>query len=286
MLAAHALGALEKAEARELKAHLSECAECRAEFDAWSETAAALAYSAPSVEPSAQLRSRILGSIRAEENAQQIPRSAAKSVDAKVKSVESSKNESNVVPLVKPARPSWLIISQPLALAASLALIALVISLIVLWNRYSTMRQDVARLSDRLNQTQGELASEREALAHEREAIELITAPDARMATLAGTEMAASAHAKFVFDHNNGRAMLMADNLPPAPAGKAYQMWFIAGGKPTPGRVFTPDASGHAEMHDQVPAEARNATIFAITLEPSNGVPSPTGPKYLLSAAS
>jgi anti-sigma-K factor RskA len=117
--------------------------------------------------------------------------------------------------------------------------------------------------------------------------MKLITAPDARMTTLAGTEMAVSAHAKFVFDRKTGRAMLMADNLPPAPAGKAYQLWFIAEGKPPmPGHVFTPDATGRAEMHDEVPAEARNATVFAVTLEPSSGTIAPTGAKYLLSAPS
>jgi anti-sigma-K factor RskA len=288
MLAAQALGALDGAEARRLAAHLEGCAECRAELESWNETAAALAYAAPTVEPSAELRSRILDGIHAE-SAQQISRSVLKRDNGKTANtaIESSQAKSNVVPLVKPARRAWSTASMVGAMAASLALIALVVSLLILWNRYDTMKQEMARLSARLNQTQGELAREREKLSHEREAIALITLPDARMATLAGTEMASSAHAKFVFDRNTGRAMLMADNLPAAPAGKAYQLWFIAEGKsPVPGQVFTPDASGHAEMRDEVPAEARNATIFAITLEPSEGVPAPTGPKYLLSATS
>jgi anti-sigma-K factor RskA len=80
--------------------------------------------------------------------------------------------------------------------------------------------------------------------------------------------------------------MLMADNLPPAPAGKAYQLWFISGNKPVAGTVFTPDARGHAEVRDQAPAEGRDASIFAVTLEPSSGVSAPTGDKYLLGAAS
>lgn len=288
MLAAHALGALEGAEARELTVHLEGCAECRAEASEWLETAAALAYAAPLAEPPAELRSRILESIHAE-GVQSVPRSALKRDNGKAANiaVESSQAESNVVPFVKPARRRSLIVSEPIALAASLAFVALVISLIVLWNRHNTTQQEMTRLSDRLNQAQGELAREREQIAHQREAIELITNPDARMETLAGTENALSAHAKFVFDRKTGRAMLMADNLPQAPAGKAYQLWFIAEGKPPmPGQVFTPDASGHAEMRDEVPAEGRSATIFAVTLEPSNGVPSPTGPKYLLSAAS
>jgi anti-sigma-K factor RskA len=288
MLAAHALGALDGAEARDLLAHLEGCAECRAELESWNETAAALACTAPLVEPSLELRSRILESIHAE-GAKTVPRSAQKRDNGKAANiaVESSKAESNVVPFVKPARRAWSTASMVGAIAASLALVAIAVSLLVLWNRYSTTQQEMARLSARLNQTQEELAREREQLAHEREAIALITQPDTRMATLAGTEIASSAHAKFVFDRNTGRAMLMADNLPAAPAGKAYQLWFIAEGKsPMPGQVFTPDASGHAEMRDEVPAEARNATIFVITLEPSEGVPAPTGPKYLLSATS
>jgi anti-sigma-K factor RskA len=288
MLAAHALGALDVAEARELAAHLEGCAECRAELESWNETAAALVYTAPLVEPPAELRSRILESIHVE-SARQIPRPALKRDNGKAANiaVESSKVESNVVPFVKPARRAWSTASRVGAIAASLAFVALVVSLLVLWNRYSTMQQEMARLSARLNQAQGELAREREQLAHERESIALITQPDTRMATLAGTEIASSARAKFVFDRDTGRAMLMADNLPPAPAGKAYQLWFIAEGKsPMPGQVFTPDASGHAEMRDEVPVEARNATIFAITLEPSEGVAAPTGPKYLLSATS
>jgi anti-sigma-K factor RskA len=288
MLAAHALGALDGAEARALTAHLEGCAECRAESDAWLGTAAALAYAAPPAEPPAELRSRILESIHAED-AQPVSRSRVERDGGKAANVavESSQAESNVVPFIKPARRRALIVSEPIALAASLALVALAISLVVLWNRYDTTRLEMARLSDQLNQAQGELVREREQLAHQREAIELITTPNARMATLAGTENATTARAKLVFDRNTGRAMLMADNLPQAPAGKAYQLWFIAEGKPPmPGQVFTPDASGHAEMRDEVPAEGRNATVFAVTLEPSKGVPAPTGPKYLLSATS
>jgi anti-sigma-K factor RskA len=39
-------------------------------------------------------------------------------------------------------------------------------------------------------------------------------------------------------------------------------------------------------MSDQLPEEARGATVFAVTLEPSGGVSAPTGAMYLKSAAS
>ena len=52
MLAAHALSALEQAEARLLEEHLATCAECQAELEEWRGTATALAHSADRVAPS------------------------------------------------------------------------------------------------------------------------------------------------------------------------------------------------------------------------------------------
>jgi anti-sigma-K factor RskA len=287
MIAVQALDALEAAEARELESHLATCAECRAELDAWQDVSASLVYAAPLAEPSAELRSRILQSVR-EEGAQPSSRMAPKD-NGKVKAgaAESSATKSNVVPFEKPMPRTWSVASRAGALAASLALVALVASLVLLWNRNSRMEREMARVTNQLEQAQGELRRERELLAREREARELISAPEARIMTLAGTEMATRARAKFVYDRTTGRAMLMADDLPPAPAGKAYQLWFIAEGKPPmPGHVFNTNSAGHAEMRDQLPEEARGATVFAVTLESSNGVPAPTGPMYLKGAAS
>ena len=173
------------------------------------------------------------------------------------------------------------------ALAASIALVALAGALVLLWNRYNAVRQEFVQLTDRWEVAQGELRRDREQLARQQEAITLITSPNAKVSALAGTDVATRAHGKFVFDRDTGRAMLMAYDLPPAPSGKAYQLWFIAEGKPPmPGRVFNTDSTGRAEMSEQLPSEARAATVFAVTLEPSGGVPAPTGAKYLLGSAS
>jgi anti-sigma-K factor RskA len=290
MIAIQALGALEGAEARELDAHLATCDECLEESKSWQDTASSLAYAATSVEPSMELRSRILQSVRAEAGIKSSSSVAAKG-DPQLErnTVKSSPSASNVVPFEKPvaARRTWSTAARMVALAASLAFVALALSLIMLWNRYNAVQQELAQLTNRLGQAQEELARNNETIAREREARELISAPESRIMTLAGTEMATRARAKFVYDRKTGKAMLMADDLPPAPAGKAYQLWFIADGKPPmPGHVFNTNAAGHAEMRDQLPEEALGATVFAVTLEPSNGVPAPTGPKYLLGAAS
>jgi len=287
MAAVYALGALDATEAHEFETHLKSCVECRAELESWQDVTAEFAYTAPGVEPSPALRSRILESVRAESR-EQSPSLSTKDAEVKTGAAQTltSRAESNVRTFEKPARRSSQTPLRIFAIAASLAFVALIISLILLWNRYNAMRHEMARLSDRLDQSQEELAIERETLADERAAKDLFSAPNAFIATLKGTEMAENAHARFIFDRKTGRAMLMAEGLPPAPEGKAYQLWFISEGKPPmPGRVFTPDAKGHMEIHSEVPTEARNANTFAITLKPQSGATAQTGTKYLESAS-
>jgi anti-sigma-K factor RskA len=295
MLTAHALGALEPEEARGLDAHLATCAECRAEFDGWSETAAALAYSVPQAEPSANLRARILQNARtqgqlavsskSEDNVAVVNDGVASeggaTRNASSTSTIASPSSTNVLPFAPPAKRRW---SAPAifgALAAGLAFAALVVSIFVIWQRNNRMHTEMASLQERLNQTQGELARVREQQSP-------LVSPESQSALLAGTKVAPRAHAMLAFDKKTGRAMLLAYDLPPAPAGKAYQLWFIADGHVMPGGVFTPDARGHAEVRDQMPAEGLKApsAIFAVTLEPAGGVVAPTGDKYLLSQTS
>jgi anti-sigma-K factor RskA len=108
----------------------------------------------------------------------------------------------------------------------------------------------------------------------------VLTTPDSRIAQLSGTVEATGATAKLAYD-NTGRAVLITNGLPRAPEGKEYQLWFIVGDKPLPGKTFNPDDSGHSMTTDQVPEAARNSAVFAITLEPAGGVRSPTGAIYL-----
>ena len=108
------------------------------------------------------------------------------------------------------------------------------------------------------------------------------------MASLAGTKDAPpTAHATVAYDRATRRAVLISSGLPPAPAGKAYQVWYIDGAKPpVPGGTFKPNVDSRGFLSDRIPAEGQAAQTFAVTLEPEGGVPAPTGKMYLLSAAS
>lgn len=274
MLALQALDALEESDGPELEGHLATCVECRAELDELREASSLLAFAATEVEPPAALRLRILEGVRTQNS----------STRAGIN--RDPGTASNVTPLAsrlekEPAGEGrhWSFAQRFGALAAALAFVALLASLFVLWNRNATLQREVARLSN-------ESAAQQEVLAHERQARALLTAQDAAKLELAGTPMAQKAHAMLAYDRKTGLAMLMVEGLPAAPADKAYQLWFIANGHPMPGKVFTIDASGGAMMSDEVPAEARQHAVFAVTLEPSSGMNAPTGQMYLLSAAS
>lgn len=318
MLVTHALGALGAEEERSLQAHLATCDECRAELDEWLGTAAALALAATPVEPPTELRARLFKAIRAGgARAENSGENGAR---------ETAAPRTNVVPFTQTPRPgAWSSGLKFAALAASVAFVALIIWLFILWNRNSVMRAEVNRLSERNNELQAEVArlSERNeqlqtefaslsnrsnelqseiarlaARGNARPPVTPSPAPrrgverpfaeaDMQVVALAGTKVAPGARATMTYDRRTGRATLTAYNLPPAPAGKDYQLWFIIGGKPVSGGVFRTDAAGAARMNARLPTDGRNsAPVFAVTLEPRGGVSAPTGEKYLLSSTS
>ncbi len=276
LMIASALSALDAADARDFQAHLETCAECRAEANQWDATAALLAFEATPIEPSPLVRERILAAIHAD-NRPSLSSQASQSVQHDQREPSQGRIGSKVIPFERPEKNVRSAVSPYYAIAASVALVALAISLFVIWQQNRSAKNEVAKLSSELSETQQQLA-------HEREVLALITTPGSRMTELAGTNVAPGAHAMIAYD-KNGHAMLMAKGLPAAPAGKAYQLWYIMGSKPMPGRVFATDTNGNGSLQDQVPAEAMNGAVFAITLEPAGGVQSPTGAIYLSSGA-
>jgi anti-sigma-K factor RskA len=259
MLPLQALSGLDRNEAQALEQHLVACAECRMELDDWGGTANALAHSVEPLEPSPEVRARILESVRAESQA------------AKVDNVVPMRRLATVAPRAAAASRGWQAI-------AALILLALLVGLVVVWRQNQEARTAIARLT-------GELQETNKRLEQERQVLQLLSTPGTRMAELSGTKEAPKAHGMLAVD-KSGRAVFMAQGLPQVPPGKAYQLWFIAGAKPMPGKVFKTDPAGNVMMMDeQLPPAALNAGTFAVTLEPQDGVPSPTGPMYLLTPA-
>jgi anti-sigma-K factor RskA len=277
LLAANALTALDVENARSLDTHLESCGECRSEMRVWHDTAALLALDAAALEPSPQAREQLLASVRAE-RAKKASQTRDYAPDYDRAAPTDGSSASKVLPFEQPRRNIW---TSPGSfgvigsIAATLVGVGLVVALFLLWQQNRSAQAELARLAT-------EMREAKEQLAREREAVELLSSPGARMAQLAGTVAAPGAHAMLAYD-KKGHAMLMAKGLPAAPKGMAYQLWFIVGKKPMPGKVFSTDAAGNASLEDQIPNEALDTAVFAITLEPEGGMPSPTGAMYLSS---
>lgn len=273
LLTANAVTALDADDARALDAHLESCADCRSEMSAWQDTAALLALDAKPLEPSSNVREQIVARVRAEGRTEQSANDLAEGLAAP----KVSQGDSKVLAFERPQRDVWASLRSFGAIAATLVIGALIISLLFLWQQNRATQEKLARLSAEMRQAQAQLE-------HERAVVELMTSPDAHMAKLAGTNMAPGAHAMLAYD-KSGHAMLLAQGLPTAPKGMAYQLWYIKDNKKMPGKVFTPDAAGNGILEDEIPSVARDAAVFAITLEPESGVQVPTGSIYLLSAS-
>jgi len=178
--------------------------------------------------------------------------------------VRKDLSESNVVPFRSTSRNLWSSFGSLGAMAAAVLFTALIVGIVVLWRQNSAMRAEMAQ---------------------SQEFVQLVTSPGAKVAELKSSAVGAGATATVAYN-SNGHAMLVASNLPRLPQGKAYQLWFIVGNKPPmPGKTFSPDNKGQGVMKEEMPREALNSPVFAVTVEPADGVPAPTGPIYLSSSA-
>ena len=252
MILARALSALDVEDERNLNEHLSSCKECQREMAAWEGTAASLALTVSPQEPSSKVRDRILLEIRTD-----------------IGSDRKSEATGKVLPFTSPQKTRSGLVGPLAAIAAAVLFVALIGSVVVLWKQNQSQESRVSQLAQQVRDTEQELESNAKALS-------FFTEPGKTFAQLEGTKTAPNAHAVLAYD-KSGRAVLLADGLAEPPAGKAYQLWYIVGNKPLPGRVFRADRSGKGMLEDQLPAAVQGNAVFAVTLEPEQGVQAPTG---------
>jgi anti-sigma-K factor RskA len=71
--------------------------------------------------------------------------------------------------------------------------------------------------------------------------------------------------------------LLIASHLPPAPAGKIYEMWVIPkSGAPLPSGLFQSDAQGDAVYLREGAVDIAGTGAIAVTVEPESGSNAPT----------
>jgi anti-sigma-K factor RskA len=110
----------------------------------------------------------------------------------------------------------------------------------------------------------------------------VLAAPDLARIDLAGQPTAPSASARAFWSRSQG-LVFTASNLPPAPAGRVYQLWVLSSQPaPTSAGLLRPDAAGRVTAAFKTPPDLPQPVAMAVTLEPDGGVPAPTGDKYVV----
>lgn len=169
----------------------------------------------------------------------------------------------------EPSRSPWL----PWAAAtAAAALIGAVSAGMFVARRYEARLAQMARESPVLH----------ERLALYTAVINLLRDPSTRDVALRGTGPNPGAAGRMLWN-KSGEGHLFVANLPPAPEGKAYEVWAFARGAPrSAGRIQT-DASGKGGLHIAPDHSDHPAEVFTVTLEPAGDLFGPTGPVVLSS---
>ena len=249
-VAAYALGALDGDERAQFEGHLAGgCVACAASVRELSETIADVARDAPPMIPPAHVKADLMRRVAASGS----------------------------------SRPSgrWRWLRWGLATAAAVVGVSAFVGGLVASRyeaRIGSMARETARIRADLNRQDAAL---RDRLAVSQAVIDLLLDPATRVVALRGLGPNPEAVGRVVW-HDTAGGHLFVANLPPAPAGKTYELWTFSEGQPRPAGVFNVDVSRRASQ--PVPPARAPVQAFAITLEPEGGVPSPTGPIVLASA--
>jgi anti-sigma-K factor RskA len=110
-----------------------------------------------------------------------------------------------------------------------------------------------------------------------REEVRDLQASQQRTIVLEGSGVAEEVRAEVVV-LEGGRAVLMAENMPPVPEDRTMQIWVIEDDNPEPGGLFEPDDKAVAAA---ITHPLRGADAIAVTVEPDGGSRKPTSDPML-----
>jgi anti-sigma-K factor RskA len=245
LAALHAVGALDGDDLRQFDAHLAAgCARCETVVRQTEQALARAAMAGPPEPPPAGVRDRLMR------------RAAASGVHG---------------------RRRWL----PWAIGFGAVVAAAAFTAAYVAARYEARLGQMARESsvtkEHLARSEAALRDEVEAY---RGAIELLRDPAARMVELRGQSGAPGAVARLLWTEKAG-GLLVATQLPPVPAGKAYALWTMEAEAPRPAGVFVPDEGGRATLKVVAPPNGAPLRVLGVTLEPAGAVSAPTGAMML-----
>ena len=240
-----------------LLAHVADCTVCRQALQEYQVAADAMGRAVPQIRPRDALRQQTLDSL--------LQRGSAPPHDGGPQS-----------PRVMSAWSQWLAAAAVLVAVASLA------GLVRTRTELADMREALAASEARAAQAEQSGSVARAELVTHRQAIDVMTSDDLLQVVLKGVAPAERAGGKAFLSRSHNALIFSASALPALPPDRVYQLWAIAGGAPISAGLFTPDSLGRSQLAAELPDFPASLVALAVTVEPQGGVPSPTGPQYLL----
>jgi anti-sigma-K factor RskA len=246
----YALGALEGDEKSAIESHVTSCADCTRKLAEARGRVALLAFSAPPVAPSPGVKEHLMRQLHA-----------------------TAEGRSQGRAPVEPERASgffgrgWAMVLAPAAAVLALAAI-------FLWTENARLQSELATLRD---------AAEKQKVQADqtRDILHVAQATDTVIVTLKKMPGSPNGDAKVSYNAKMGK-LVYKGWIEPAPADKSYQLWIVPmQGDPISAGVFTPAKASMDEWVATVP-QGMPAKLFAITIEPTGGMPHPTGPMILV----
>lgn len=249
ILESYVLGEVSEQERAEVEANLLRYPELREELSKIEEAQEALLMQS-AITPPARVRDKLLRQIDSSE--------------ANVRHPEAT--GSKVVPLGTTSVKWW-----KLATAASVS-VAVITSYLAL-NYKGELRQTRDRLDNLIAQNQ-QIAQDYNTVNQRLDKIEstirIIDNPSYRRVILKGTDAAQGSLASVYWNESSSEVYLSVQQLRDISKDQQFQLWAIVDGKPVDAGVFN-IAEGIIRMKD-----IKNASAFAVTIEPQGGSVSPT----------
>jgi anti-sigma-K factor RskA len=256
-----ALGALDAEELRPLQSHLAGCADCTRRMAEARGRMSLLAFAAPSEQPPAGARARLMERVR-----------VSTAAIAKTPAQDFAAPRTAMAEFRAPRKATWSLGWATLALGLAAAALLLWVNNTRLDRQLQSLQQSTAELQQKQMQNQ--------------HLLELFAAPDTIQVSL--TPMPGHLGTPAGVQYNQRRGLLVyAGAMPPLPSGRTYELWLIpTAGDPINAGVFHPDAAGRVTvMMPPLPVGVA-PKAFAVTIEPEGGMPKPTGAMVQMGAVS
>ena len=279
LAALYAAGALGEDERTAFEAHLEVCLECVNEVKLLLPVTHGLVHGAPPLEAPAALRARVLSQVTGTMPAPRDTREPAR--DPLDISFTAFDEPDLSTPFVTPPRRGpgalfWLAAALLIAAAGGGGWYAADLD-----RQMQGLRAALDGATRLTEIAVAEVEAAHTAAAAREAVLSIVTGPGVQQLDLAGQPLAPRASARVLWN-DAADTVFIATGLPSLPAGDVYQLWFVLPDAPVSAALIEPDQDGRTTVMLEVPETVTLPAVLAMTVEPSGGVPAPSGALYLL----